>query len=300
MEKNNNDSILVVDDDNRNLKIIEFAASEENYNLFLCSDAAAAFAVLKEHWESINVILLDWMMPGMSGIEMLGEIKKNPNWKNIPVIFETAKSRKEDILEGINAGAYYYLTKPFDMKVLLAIIKAAEKEYLRYKSLVKNVSVVPGVQPFFTKGEFSFKTIKEGENIIHWLAYYWYNREESTQGIFELVTNAVEHGNLNISYAEKAELMAEDLYEQEIEKRYEDSKYNYKEVRLEFEIYERSLNIVITDQGNGFDYKNYLDFSPDRAFDLNGRGIAMAKKMYLDEIKYKEPGNSVTGRILLR
>lgn len=295
--KSQKSSILVIDDDQRNLKIIKFAADEEDYKVHLCEGAKEGLKLLEKEWANINVILLDWMMPEMSGIEVLREIKKNPDWKNIPVIFQTAKTKRENILEGINEGAYYYLTKPFDMKVLLAVIKAAEKDYSRYKSLTKPEPKNQKAKPFLEEGTFRFKTIEEGKQIINWLSEYWPKRQESGQGFFELITNAVEHGNLEISYEEKSQLMADDKYEEEITKRYNDEKFQNRRVILHFKLKKTIVEITITDEGAGFTYEDFLDFSPERVYDLNGRGIAMARKMYLDRLTYTEPGNSVKGII---
>jgi DNA-binding response OmpR family regulator len=80
-------------------------------------------ALVKIHAEKFDLILLDLMLPKISGIEILRQIKQNEKTKNIPVIIESAKSEDEDVILGLELGAEDYVTKPFSPKVLLARIQ---------------------------------------------------------------------------------------------------------------------------------------------------------------------------------
>ena len=77
-----------------------------------------------------DLIILDWMLPGMSGVEFAKRVRGNPNTKNIPIIMLTAKSDESNKLKGLDTGADDYMTKPFSPKELIARIKAV----LRRKS----------------------------------------------------------------------------------------------------------------------------------------------------------------------
>jgi DNA-binding response OmpR family regulator len=76
-----------------------------------------------------SAILLDRLMPQMDGIELLGKIKATLVLEQIPVIMVTATTDPASIQEGLDTGAYYYLIKPFEPKVLLSIVKAAVEQY---------------------------------------------------------------------------------------------------------------------------------------------------------------------------
>ena len=80
-------------------------------------------ALAKIQTEKFDLILLDLMLPKISGIEILRQIKRNEKTKNIPVIIESAKSEDEDVILGLELGAEDYVTKPFSPKVLLARIQ---------------------------------------------------------------------------------------------------------------------------------------------------------------------------------
>lgn len=114
-------NILVVDDNQPNLKVVSSSLKMEGYNIALAMDGPGALKVLDEN--KIDLILLDIMMPGMDGLEVCRIIKQNEKLREIPIIFLTAKSQTEDIVEGFKAGGVDYVTKPFIRDELLIRIK---------------------------------------------------------------------------------------------------------------------------------------------------------------------------------
>ncbi|MDZ4678187.1 MAG: response regulator [Oligoflexia bacterium] len=87
-------------------------------------------AINRTQTEIFDLILLDGMMPVMDGLEACRQLKKNPQTKNIPVIFMTAKNQQSDIDEGFKAGAIGYLVKPFDAKELCNELLKIYNKYL--------------------------------------------------------------------------------------------------------------------------------------------------------------------------
>jgi DNA-binding response OmpR family regulator len=116
-------TVLVIEDDEsvRNLVV---RALSELYTTYQAGDAKAALKLL-ESIRPPNLILCDVMMPGMSGTELVRQLKQADAFKNVPIIFLTAKTGPLDVIEGINAGARSYVTKPFQMKDLLERIAKA-------------------------------------------------------------------------------------------------------------------------------------------------------------------------------
>ena len=116
-------TVLVIEDDEsvRNLLV---RALSELYTTYQAADATAAMKLL-ESIKAPSLILCDVMMPGMSGTELVRKLKKLEPYQNVPVIFLTAKSGPLDVIEGINAGARSYVTKPFQMRDLLEKIAKA-------------------------------------------------------------------------------------------------------------------------------------------------------------------------------
>ena len=116
MKKN----ILIVDDEQDILDLLEYNLSKNNYNVITASDGSDALVKLNE---KIDLIILDVMMPVLDGYTVCDTIKKNPVYKNIPILFLTAKNSPEDEYEGLVRGAIDYISKPISIKNLILRIK---------------------------------------------------------------------------------------------------------------------------------------------------------------------------------
>ena len=108
--------ILIADDEHKIVMTLEYAFKKAGYEVFIARDGSEVLEILKE--EIPDVILLDIMMPNVDGYTTLSEIKKNENYKNIKVIFLSAKTGESDIKKGLELGADAYVTKPYSIKKL--------------------------------------------------------------------------------------------------------------------------------------------------------------------------------------
>lgn len=113
--------ILIVEDDPHISNMIKFALELE-YHITTVVDIDLALNILSN--EKIDLILLDWMLPGLTGIELIRRLKRTKDIEQIPVIMLTAKSEEADKLKGFAHGADDYITKPFSLSELNARIKA--------------------------------------------------------------------------------------------------------------------------------------------------------------------------------
>ena len=118
-------------------------------------------------------------------------------------------------------------------------------------------------------------------------------------GLSEMLLNAVEHGNVGITYEEKTGLMAEGMWEQEVLRRLALPENADKQVHVHYEKTHHEILLSIRDEGPGFDWACYLDLSLERASDSHGRGIAMSKMLSFDEISYLGCGNQVVCKVNL-
>ena len=118
----NDKKILVVEDDKDLISLIKFNLKSEGFNVLLSPNGEDGLFTAKE--EKPDLILLDWMLPILSGIEVLQRLKNNKDTKSIPVFFITAKGEENDKIRGLNSGADDYIVKPFSTKELIARIKA--------------------------------------------------------------------------------------------------------------------------------------------------------------------------------
>jgi hypothetical protein len=105
--------------------------------------------------------------------------------------------------------------------------------------------------------------------------------------------NAIEHGNLGITYREKTLLLMENDWRAEVERRQELPQFRKRMARVRFERLNDCLRFTIRDEGSGFNWQRYLEFDPTRIFDPNGRGIAMARRSSFCNIEFQGNGNTV-------
>ncbi|MGV3667895.1 MAG: 7TM diverse intracellular signaling domain-containing protein [Leptospira bouyouniensis] len=119
---------------------------------------------------------------------------------------------------------------------------------------------------------------------------------EVRSSVREIIINAVEHGNLNISFEEKSKALTEGNYLEFLQKRQEDPRYRHKKVKIEYSFSSEFVAFRITDEGRGFDHKKHMEKSIDdmnEAHVQHGRGILMTKSVF-DRIEYNDKGNQVS------
>ncbi len=296
----NKTRILAVDDEALNLEILlEYFADECALSLETADGGEAAWALLQNPENDYKAILLDRMMPGLDGIGLLKRIKGDARLAGIPVIMQTAANSAAQIREGLEAGAYYYLTKPYRRDNLLAIVQAALIDAEARDALRLQLHSHINSLQFLKQAEFSIRTVDEASQLASFIARACPNAEMVVMGISELLINAVEHGNLGLSYAEKSSLMRDDCWRPEIDRRAALATNIEKEVKLQFQRDERSITLRVIDQGNGFDWQSFLEIEPERAFDPNGRGIALARLLSFSTLIYEGGGNTAVATISL-
>jgi adenylate cyclase len=125
--------VLAVDDRAENLNIVRMRLEAQGYDVVTATSGEAALAIVAQ--DRPDLILLDVMMPGMDGIEVTRRLKGDPATRPIPILLLTAKSDVQDVIDGLNAGADDYVTKPFDHATLTARVRSL----LRTKTLYDTV-----------------------------------------------------------------------------------------------------------------------------------------------------------------
>jgi len=115
-------NILIVEDESSILELISLNIHQAGFNPIRAINAEYANNIVKETIP--DLIVLDWMLPGMDGIEFAKRLRANSETKSIPIIMLTAKADEENKIKGLNVGADDYLTKPFSPRELIARIKA--------------------------------------------------------------------------------------------------------------------------------------------------------------------------------
>lgn len=115
--------ILVIEDEKDIRDLISFQLKSKGHDVVSLERAEEAISLIEDN-QSFDLFIVDWMLPGqISGIDFIKSVKNYSQYKEIPIIMLTAMSQPEDIVQGLDAGASDYISKPFDLKVLEARVR---------------------------------------------------------------------------------------------------------------------------------------------------------------------------------
>ncbi len=284
--------LLIVDDEDLNLDILEEYLDGRDYEIIKATNGEEALNIVSED-RKFDAIILDRMMPIMDGIEFLKSAKKSGFLINIPVIMQTAASNPTQIQEGIEAGVFYYLTKPYTKGALLSVLNSALDYSIVLRKVHDEFNYQKQALSLLKKGSFHFQTLDEAKNLSVLIANFCPNHEKTAFGLNELTVNSVEHGNLDITYSEKKNLLEMGKWRDEVYRRLSIKENKSKFATLDFVDDGKYINITISDSGKGFDYKKYFEIDSDRMTDPNGRGIAITRAYAFDNMEYIGSGNTV-------
>ena len=119
--------ILVIDDEEHILELLKFNLELSGFDVCVSTEAIQTIELIGR--EKPDLLLLDWMLPKISGIDILKKIRQDEDIYDLPVIMLTAKNMEDDKIQGLNVGADDYITKPFSIKELMARINTVLRRY---------------------------------------------------------------------------------------------------------------------------------------------------------------------------
>lgn len=158
--------VLVVEDDEDIQQLVGFNLLKAGFHV-TCADSGED-GLRRLETERVDLVLLDVMLPGISGVEVCRAIKGDPRRKRLPVIMLTARDEEDDVVAGLDSGADDYVTKPFSVKVLVARIKSAlrrkpaEDELASREEIsIHGLSINPGRHEVTVGGESVSLTMTE-------------------------------------------------------------------------------------------------------------------------------------------
>lgn len=291
--------LLLVDDEPFNLELLSELLQDAGYDTVQAEDGETAWQILQQEGDTFSAVLLDKMMPGISGFELLRRMKSSGKLAFVPAIMQTAVGAAASVQEGLSSGAFYYLTKPFSRDMLLAVVAAAAMHWDRHQHFKALANQQAGALRHLDHASFSFHNLQEAQHVTSLLAKASPAPEKVATGLFELIVNAIEHGNLEVSYEEKTQLQSQDRWEYELERRLADPVLGRRKVTVEMQRGSDCLRFTIRDEGRGFDWQHFQDSSPDTLLSSHGRGILIARKLSFDQVVYQGCGNVVVATTLL-
>ena len=281
-------SILIIDDNTDLLEYLKDFFMIYNYEVVLAENATEGIESFREF--SPDIVISDIRLPDKTGDIVVKEIKALD--KNVPIIVITGYSDHNLILSAMKNGAVELLKKPFkpkDLKYLITKIETLfkkikvklsasflqwEKRHLR---LSNDIHLIPSVTDFiFSNVDYIFGEVSFMKT-----------------GLQEILINAIEHGNLKITYDEKQQLLTSGEYNTVLRDRAQDP--NFVDTYVDIKVFSTPdyLKIIVEDMGDGFDLTEIPDpQNPENFLNESGKGIMMTLNAY-DSVKYNEKGNRV-------
>ena len=293
-------TVVAIDDDEINLTILTKCASSAGFSVQAFDSGYAGWEHLRNHANEVDIVLLDKMMPDMSGIDLLRKIKLDKEIQHLPVIMQTGDVGISQMREGLENGAYYYLTKPFHPEILTAILHSAAKECTMRENLLNQMSESQNrFVGLMQAGVFQVRTHQEANLLAAALSQASLYPEFVAVGLMELLTNAIEHGNLAFGFESKQQSMLNNTWSADLLARQISAEYSQCKVQVTTMRSNGTMHIIIKDDGQGFDWQRYIySDTPGNLADPNGRGISKARVM-LDDMQYIGSGNEVQCNIVL-
>jgi sigma-B regulation protein RsbU (phosphoserine phosphatase) len=284
--------ILLVEDEAANRELLLTMLTKAGYTVDEAADGLEAWVMLGKN-RTYDLVVADRIMPKMDGLELYARMKKDSGLHHIPVIMQTGAATPENVAEGVRAGVYYYLTKPYREEALLSLVRSALREHEQYLNFNERFTQQNTMLDHFLQGRFQLRTPQQAQDLALLLGSLFPRPELAVTGLYEMLLNGIEHGMLQIGFEAKGKLLAERQWENEVTLRLGLAENRDKQITIDFTQNPEQIALTITDPGTGFDWRNYLEIEPSRATKANGRGIAKANLLSFDQVKYTGAGNVV-------
>ncbi len=289
--------VLIVEDEALQQKMLETDLREMGYQTLTANNGQEALTLMADPTHNIGLVLMDRHMPVLDGLSSVYRMKDDPAMRRIPVIMVTGADSDAEVREGIDAGVFYYMIKPYQEATLRSVITAAKREIEQTRTLSEELKKHHAGFNLMKSCRFQFSTLEEAECLAAFAAHCYPEPERVLSGLAELLINAVEHGNLEIGYARKTALLESGTWRAEVERRQSLEEYALRRADLAIMHKDDGIYLVITDEGKGFDWQRYLTIDPSRAGDSHGRGIAQSRAMCFDSLSYNQAGNQVVAKV---
>lgn len=288
--------ILIVEDDFGSREYLYNLIRLEGYDVEKAMDGEEGIKVYKEYHP--DLVISDIQMPKMDGLEMLSKLRKEKS--DAIFIITTAFGSEDYAIEALRLGANNYLKKPIDKKSLIGLVK-------KYQTIVDSRKLAKKAEGKVIEKELKIEFNTHFEHIpsivnqlISEISIPIDDSDKTNieLGLDELITNSVEHGNLEISYDEKVAALDTNTMAELYKSRMEDPELMNRKIIVEYRQRNDYSEWLITDEGKGFDWESIPDPTQGaQLMELNGRGIFITNFLF-DEMEYIGKGNQVRIRKL--
>jgi len=288
-----NPKIMLVEEQAAGVDSLSTYLEDSVYTLVTTGDGQSAWEMLVADPGHYDAVILDHGITGHDGMPVFEKMQGHPVLRGMPAILQTESAVSPGRFDARSNAAMSRLAKPFDRAQLLGTLAKVLKNRVFYRSCLDGSDCTSDTLDLEHEATFTFKTTHSARDLAALLANTCPEPQRVVVGLAELLLNAVEHGNLGISFEEKGRLRRENRWEEEVAARLADPVNATREVWVEYAREPGRIRILIRDQGDGFDWRSHLASDPAQATGLHGRGIAIARMMSFDSVEYRGRGNEV-------
>jgi CheY-like chemotaxis protein len=253
-----------------------------------------AWQILQREGEQFSAILLDKMMPGISGVDLLKRIKATERLAFLPVIMQTAVGAAASVQESLAGGAFYYLTKPFSRDMLLAVVAAATEHWDRHQYFVELANQQLDALQHLEQASFSFRQLHEARCVTAARAPAAAGKDRHRPVRADRQRHRARQPGAGLPGKNPA--AARGPLAGGAAAAAGRSGAGAREVRVGMQRHGGDLHFTISDQGNGFDWARYRNRRPDAADQQHGRGILIARKLSFDHCTTRATATGVGHR----
>lgn len=290
-------AVLVIADDRMARMLLTRSVIALGHTAHAAATGAEALALLQDKGRILDAVIVDYTLTDYSALSLVGRIKSDPVLAGIPVIMLTAEGEMTQVQRAIDAGVYYSLPKTSPDALLGSVLTSALRERGQRRAMMAELSRRDAAGKQIRTCTLSLKTLLEAHDVACFLATCFPQPDRVVTGLVELLTNAVEHGNLDVGFETKGELLASKRWLAEIDRRLVLPQNASKTVDVIYQHKADGWYVQISDKGAGFNWKKYWHIDPTRAGDGHGRGIARARLTSFDKMSYNDSGNQVTAMV---
>jgi CheY-like chemotaxis protein len=295
--------LLLIDDGSSNIDLLSQILHEQGYELQRTHQAQEAFELLNRDPDEYSAVISAFEASHQAGFNLVDQLKKSQTLCTLPIIMQT-ESPQGDALQKFDRetvpGVQYYLTTPLDKRFVINVVNTAIESQKRRHHIQSILSPENHLLRSMSVVRFNFSNLEDCQNISNLVAGAFPSPKTAVLGISELMINAIEHGNLGITYEEKTLLSNPREWTDEIEKRLLLAENKNKYATLDFRLNSEKVWVTITDQGEGFNHEQYQNFDLSRYLDCHGRGIAVARSIGFDDVEYLNDGRTVIGTVYFK
>ncbi|GLQ06953.1 ATP-binding protein [Sneathiella chinensis] len=216
------------------------------------------------------------------------------------VIVLYRKEARRHLAPAIREKAHLLLPRPLATERLMAIVHFYRHRTLGQHQKIEDLQSCLAGFDLVEKSRFLFSTLEQAKSLALLLATQCPRRMDAEMGLLELLVNAVEHGNLGISFDEKSRLLREGRWHQEIRDRLSLPRYAGRTASVLMERLSDRIEFHIADEGDGFDIDHHLNDKITDRTRPSGRGIQLARDLYFDRLEYLGSGNRVRATMYLQ